>query len=147
MSSSDLVFFAVAKPDGLTVRSVQPAPSSFTTSKNPSVITTHFNRYRPLGIIAPGLLCFARNAGAWLPAACISQKHPYDNGSIRGDAGTLPGLHTGLSFQFLALPLEAAADGKIHPPIGCPQMPFRYIFCQIVTRQSSAAKKLISLRE
>ncbi len=48
MSSSDLVFFAVAKPDGLTVRPVQPAPSGFTTSKNPGVITIHFSRYRPL---------------------------------------------------------------------------------------------------
>jgi hypothetical protein len=42
MSSSDLVFFAVAKPDGLTVRPVQPAPARFTTSKNPGVITIHF---------------------------------------------------------------------------------------------------------
>ena len=48
LSSSDLVFFAVAKPDGLTVRPVQPAPSSFSTSKNSGVRTTHFKRYRPL---------------------------------------------------------------------------------------------------
>ena len=55
MSGSGLVFFAVAMPDGLTVRPVQPAPSSFTTSKNPGAVTIHFSRCRPLARIIHGL--------------------------------------------------------------------------------------------